>query len=47
MIQIGELIHRVLASPDDESVISSVKKEVRKLCKDFPIYPEIIDYNVE
>ena len=37
MEEIGELIHRVLSYPKDESIIKSVREEVRKLCERFPI----------
>jgi glycine hydroxymethyltransferase len=40
MDQIGELIARVLASPDDERAIGMVKAEVQRLCRRFPLYPE-------
>ncbi len=37
---IAELIARVLASPDDDRTISTVKSEVEALCRKFPLYPE-------
>jgi glycine hydroxymethyltransferase len=37
---IGELIARVLASPDDERAITTVRTEVERLCRKFPLYPE-------
>jgi glycine hydroxymethyltransferase len=40
MDRIGELIGRVLSSPDDEAVISRVRTEVEALCRKFPLYPE-------
>jgi glycine hydroxymethyltransferase len=40
MDQIGEMIGRVLASPDDERVAGMVKGEVERLCRTFPLYPE-------
>jgi glycine hydroxymethyltransferase len=40
MDQIGDFIARVLASPDDSSVHTTVKAEVEKLCRRFPLYPE-------
>ena len=39
MNTIGELIGRVLASPDDTSVIGTVRAEVQKLCREFPLHP--------
>jgi glycine hydroxymethyltransferase len=40
MDQIGELIARVLAAPDDQRAIGMVKSEVERLCRKFPLYPE-------
>jgi glycine hydroxymethyltransferase len=40
MDRIGELIARVLASPDDETALSRVKVEVEAMCRKFPLYPE-------
>jgi glycine hydroxymethyltransferase len=41
MDQIGDFISRVLASPDDDRVVRMVRDEVVKLCKRFPLYPEL------
>jgi len=38
MDTIGDLIARVLASPDDDRVAAAVKAEVEALCKRFPLY---------
>jgi glycine hydroxymethyltransferase len=38
MEQIGALIARVLAAPDDDRVKGTVKTEVEQLCKRFPLY---------
>jgi len=35
---VGELIGRVLAAPDDDHVAATVKQEVDRLCKAFPLY---------
>ena len=35
---VGELIARVLAAPDDDRVAATVKQEVDRLCKAFPLY---------
>jgi glycine hydroxymethyltransferase len=40
MDQIGDLMARVLASPDDERTLAAVKNEVERLCRRFPLYPE-------
>jgi glycine hydroxymethyltransferase len=38
MEQIGGLMARVLAAPEDDRVIGMVKTEVEELCKRFPLY---------
>jgi glycine hydroxymethyltransferase len=40
MDQIGEMIARVLAAPEDERTLAMVKGEVERLCRRFPLYPE-------
>ena len=40
MDRIGELIGRVLASPEDERAAALVRAEVEELCRRFPLYPE-------
>ena len=40
MEQIGDLIVRVLAAPDDERTLGMVRSEVERLCRKFPLYPE-------
>jgi glycine hydroxymethyltransferase len=40
MDRIAEFITRVLASPEDETVLARVKAEVETLCRKFPLYPE-------
>jgi glycine hydroxymethyltransferase len=37
---VAEYMARVLASPEDETVLSAVKTEVKQLCKKFPLYPD-------
>ena len=37
---IAEYVCRVLASPEDASVLAKVKSEVETLCRKFPLYPE-------
>ena len=37
---VGDLVCQVLTAPDDRRVLSSVKSEVGKLCRRFPLYPE-------
>ena len=39
MDQIADLIARVLAAPDDERTTTTVKTEVERLCRKFPLYP--------
>jgi glycine hydroxymethyltransferase len=40
MDQIAEFISRVLASPEDSTVLATIKTEVETLCRKFPLYPE-------
>ena len=40
MDQIAEFISRVLAAPEDGTVLAKVKTEVEALCRKFPLYPE-------
>jgi glycine hydroxymethyltransferase len=40
MEQIGALMARVLAAPDDDRTIGMVKTEVEQLCRRFPLYGE-------
>jgi len=40
MDAIAGFIARALASPEDESVLASVRIEVEGLCRKFPLYPE-------
>ena len=35
---IAKLIDKVIMNNEDENIINSVKKEVKDLCKSFPIY---------
>ncbi len=37
---VGDLIARVLASPDDTRTLAVVKEEVERLCRTFPLYQE-------
>lgn len=41
MEQIGDLIHRAISNADKESVLDSVRGEVRELCSRFPLYAEL------
>lgn len=38
---VAQLIARVLAAPDDESVAPAVRLEVEALCRKFPLYPQL------
>jgi glycine hydroxymethyltransferase len=40
MDQIGDLIARVLAAPGEERTLATVKNEVERLCRRFPLYQE-------
>jgi glycine hydroxymethyltransferase len=37
---IADYISRVLAAPEDDRVLNSVRTEIEQLCKKFPLYPE-------
>jgi glycine hydroxymethyltransferase len=37
---IGDLIARVLASPEDDRALGMVKAEVERLCRTFPLYQQ-------
>ncbi len=41
MRRISDLMHRALRSEGDDSVLASVQEDVRALCLDFPLYPEL------
>ena len=40
MDQVGDLIARVLASPEDDRAIADVRSEVERLCRRFPLYAD-------
>jgi glycine hydroxymethyltransferase len=37
---IGDLITRALAAPDDDRSLGVVRREVERLCRQFPLYPD-------
>ena len=39
---VGELITRTLSTPDDEAALGAVRIEVERLCRKFPLYPEVL-----
>jgi len=39
---VGDLIARVLAAPGDEQVLTMVRQEVERLCRNFPLYPDLL-----
>jgi glycine hydroxymethyltransferase len=41
MDAIGELIARALKTPDDDAALAAVRTEVERLCRKFPLYPEL------
>src|ERR671929_45053 len=41
MVQVAELITRVLATPNDDRALGMVKDEVERLCRKFPLYPDL------
>ncbi|MEK7122818.1 MAG: serine hydroxymethyltransferase [Patescibacteria group bacterium] len=38
---VGEAIARVIADPENETVLTAIRQEVKELCDQFPIYPEL------
>ncbi len=38
---IGELIERALRTPDDDGALATVRTEVERLCRKFPLYPDL------
>ena len=38
---IGELIARALKTPEDEGALGTIKAEVERLCRKFPLYPNM------
>jgi glycine hydroxymethyltransferase len=38
---IGELIARALKTPDDDAALAMIRTEVERLCRKFPLYPEM------
>ncbi|MBM3771025.1 MAG: serine hydroxymethyltransferase [Acidimicrobiia bacterium] len=38
---VGELIARALRTPDDETALGMVRAEVERLCRKFPLYPDV------
>jgi glycine hydroxymethyltransferase len=41
MDEVGDLIARVLAAPEDEHSLAVVRQEVERLCRNFPLYPDL------
>jgi glycine hydroxymethyltransferase len=41
MDTIADFVTRVLAAPEDERVLQTVRAEVKQLCTKFPLYPEL------
>jgi glycine hydroxymethyltransferase len=35
---IADFITRALAAPDNDATLGTIKKEVEKLCEEFPLY---------
>ncbi len=42
MEHIAELIARVINAPDNDKVKMGVREEVKRLCREFPLYPDLI-----
>lgn len=47
MVEIAELIDRVLSSPGDEAVAESVRARVAELCRAFPLYEDLYPVEAE
>ncbi|QTA79494.1 Serine hydroxymethyltransferase [Desulfonema limicola] len=47
MLLIADLIVDVLKNPNNEKIKNKVKADVRKLCNDFPIYPDLVCPDLE
>ncbi len=41
MKKIAEFINRVIADPENQTVLDTVKKEVKELCSGFPLYKDL------
>ncbi|MBS1816410.1 MAG: serine hydroxymethyltransferase [Acidobacteria bacterium] len=41
MDAVGELIARALATPDNDGALATVREEVERLCRKFPLYPDL------
>jgi glycine hydroxymethyltransferase len=41
MEQIAEIVHKVLSTPEDESMQRTLQQQVRSLCETFPIYQDL------
>jgi glycine hydroxymethyltransferase len=41
MDHVGDLIARALSAPDDDRALGMIKDEVQRLCKRFPLYPDL------
>jgi glycine hydroxymethyltransferase len=39
---IGELIARALKTPDDDRALTMVRADVERLCRKFPLYPDLL-----
>jgi glycine hydroxymethyltransferase len=38
---VAELITRALSTPDDDSALAAIRVEVERLCRKFPLYPDL------
>jgi glycine hydroxymethyltransferase len=45
MVEVANMIDRILVNPEDQTVLKDVLKEVKKLTKKFPLSPELIKKN--
>jgi glycine/serine hydroxymethyltransferase len=42
MEAIGDIIYRVLASPEAPEVLEEARQRREKLCRDFPLYDDLV-----
>ncbi len=42
MVTIAHFIDKAIKNYEDDSVLSSIKNDVKNLCDQFPLYPELI-----
>ncbi len=41
MLQIADFINKAITNADDETILATIKSDVKELCSNFPLYPEL------